>query len=307
MARPLRIDFPGALYHVTSRGDRREAIFADDVDREQFLAVLGQALARFDARVLAYCLMGNHYHLVLYMRSGHLSRLMRHVNGVYTQAVNRRHGLVGHLFQGRFKAILVDRDAYLLEVCRYVDLNPVRAKLVRSPDDWRWSSYRALARSRADGADRSAGAPPWLDTHQIWGFMLQRPVADAADARRAARSYAQWVAQGAGVRLWDEALRGQIFLGDEAFAERMKARATPQRRAAKAVPRAQRESGRSAAKPLAAYFGGRRPRDASIRLAYVRGHHTMTEIAAHLGLSVSRVSRVIQMQEELQAKAKEET
>ena len=129
MARPLRIEFPGAIYHVTSRGDRRESIFEDDVDRERFLAVLDQATARFDAQVLAYCLMGNHYHLVLHTRQGNLSLLMRHLNGVYTQAYNRRHGVVGHLLQGRFKAILVDRDAYLLTLCRYVELNPVRAKL----------------------------------------------------------------------------------------------------------------------------------------------------------------------------------
>lgn len=126
MSRPLRIEFPGAVYHVTSRGDRREAIFEDDADRQALLALVDQAMGRFDAQVLAYCLMSNHYHFVLYTRQPNLSRLMRHLNGVYTQSFNRRHGKVGHLFQGRFKAILVDRDAYLLEVCRYVELNPVR-------------------------------------------------------------------------------------------------------------------------------------------------------------------------------------
>ena len=120
MARPLRIEFPGAVYHVTSRGDRDEDIFVDDQDR--------QALSRFDAEALAYCLMGNHYHFVLHTRQANLSLLMRHVNGVYTQTYNRRHHKVGHLFQGRFKAILVDRDAYLLEVCRYA-----RAERERTP------------------------------------------------------------------------------------------------------------------------------------------------------------------------------
>ncbi|WP_287640533.1 transposase [Accumulibacter sp.] len=115
MARPLRIEFPGAIYHVTSRGDRREPIFVDDADGESLLAVLAAGMARFDAQVLAYCLMGNHYHFVLHTRQANLSALMRHVNGVYTQAFNRRHAKVGHLPQGRFKAILVDRDAYLLE------------------------------------------------------------------------------------------------------------------------------------------------------------------------------------------------
>ena len=134
MARPLRIEFPGAVYHVTARGERREPIFVDDEDRRALLEIVAQALSRFDAEVLSYCLMGNHYHFVLHTRQGKLSLLMRHINGVYTQAFNRRHNKVGHLFQGRFKAILVDRDAYLLEVCRYVDLNPVRARMVRKPE-----------------------------------------------------------------------------------------------------------------------------------------------------------------------------
>ena len=131
MSRPLRIEFPGAVYHVTSRGDRRESIYRDDVDRQGQLDILDQALGRFDAQALAYCQMGNHFHLVLHTRLANLSRLMRHLNGVYTQAFNRRHGLAGHLFQGRFKAILVDSDAYLLELARYIVLNPVRAKMVK--------------------------------------------------------------------------------------------------------------------------------------------------------------------------------
>ncbi|MHB1246055.1 MAG: transposase, partial [Sulfuriferula sp.] len=142
MTRPLRIEFPGALYHVTSRGDRREPIFEDDADRQAFMGIVALALDRFDACALAFCLMGNHYHLVLHTRQPNLSALMRQINGVYTQAYNRRHAKVGHLFQGRFKAILVDRDAYLLEVCRYVDLNPVRAAMVADPAQWPWSSYR---------------------------------------------------------------------------------------------------------------------------------------------------------------------
>ena len=117
MVRPLRIEYPGAVYHVTSRGDRREPIAKDDSDRAAFLDIVGQALERFDTQAWAYCLMGNHYHLLLHTRKANLSRLMRQINGVYTQAFNRRHSLAGHLFQGRFKAILVDSDTYLLEVC----------------------------------------------------------------------------------------------------------------------------------------------------------------------------------------------
>ncbi len=165
MARPLRIEFPGAIYHVTSRGDRREAIFVDDVDREALIDVVATGMSRFDAQVLAYCLMGNHYHFVLHTRKANLSLLMRHLNGVYTQAFNRRHNKVGHLLQGRFSAILVDRDAYLLEVCRYVELNPVRARMVDEPAQWPWSSYR--------GHVGQASTPQWLDdTVGLHGHLL---------------------------------------------------------------------------------------------------------------------------------------
>ena len=126
MARPLRIEYPGAVYHITSRGDRREPIAKDDADRSLFLEVVGLAAHRFNARVWAYCLMRNHYHLVLHTREANLSRLMRQINGVYTQSFNRRHHLSGHLFQGRYKAIVVEPAAWGLELSRYVHLNPVR-------------------------------------------------------------------------------------------------------------------------------------------------------------------------------------
>lgn len=115
MARPLRLEFSGALYHVTARGDRREDIYADDEDRHVFLLTLGRVVADFNWVCHAFCLMGNHYHLVVETPDANLSKGMRQLNGVYTQAFNRRHGLVGHLFQGRYKAILVDEEAYLLE------------------------------------------------------------------------------------------------------------------------------------------------------------------------------------------------
>ncbi len=179
MARPLRIEFPGAVYHVTSRGDRREAVFVDDADRLGFLDVLSLGLARFDAQVLAYCLMGNHYHLVVFTRQANLSLLMRHLNGVYTQHFNRRHRVVGHLLQGRFKGILVDREADLLELCRYVELNPVRASLTETAGGWAWSSYRAHV--------GDADTPKWLDPAVLHVFLLGRPATSAADCAQAAR------------------------------------------------------------------------------------------------------------------------
>ena len=145
MARPLRLEFPGALYHLTSRGNARLPICEDGKDREAFLATLSAAVERFNWICHAYCLMGNHYHLMVETPDGNVSAGMRHLNGVYTQRFNRRHGRVGHVFQGRFKAIVVERESYLLELCRYVVLNPVRAAMVKRVERYPWSSYRATA------------------------------------------------------------------------------------------------------------------------------------------------------------------
>ena len=282
MARPLRIEFPGAVYHVTSRGDRREAIYRDDDDRRAHLDVLALSLARFDAQVLAYCLMGNHYHLVLHTRSGQLSRLMRHFNGVYTQRFNRRHGLVGHLFQGRFKAILVDHDAYLLALCRYVERNPVAAGIVSTIADWPWSSYPAHA-----GA---VPAPVWLDSTALHTQLLGHAPQSAADHQRAAAQYVDRAAAAAATPLWQSGLRQQIYLGDEAFIARMLDKAGLASAAAlREVPKAQRTTGQ----PLASYFATPPDRAAAMHTACTQGGFSMTEIAAHVGLSVSRVSRLI--------------
>ena len=162
MARPLRIEFAGALYHVTSRGDRREPIYEDDHDRGVFLEVLAEVVARFNWLCHAYCLMTNHYHLIVETVEGNLSKGMRQLNGVYTQASNRRHGRVGHLFQGRFKGILVDKDAYLLELTRYVVLNPVRAGIVPYAEDWPWSSNRAMV-GAVPAPDWPLGCAPFVD------------------------------------------------------------------------------------------------------------------------------------------------
>lgn len=206
MARPLRLEFAGAVYHVTNRGDRREAIFFDDEDRNVFLRLLGREVEQQRWRLYAYCLMGNHYHLLVETPEPNLSRGMRRLNGVYTQTFNRRHGLVGHLFQGRYKGIVVDRDSYLLELCRYVVLNPVRAGLVETPDSWAWSSYCATA-----GA---APAPAWLAVEEVLRVFHRTTSA-------ARRAYARFVVQGIHSSSPWEDLAGQIFLGSDAFLERM--------------------------------------------------------------------------------------
>ena len=164
MARPLRLEFAHALYHVTSRSDRREDIYHDDADRQAWLSVLAQVCKRFNWTVHAYCLMSNHYHLLVETPDANLSAGMRQLNGVYTQLTNRAHRRVGHVFQGRFKAIVVDKDNYLLELARYVVLNPVRAGMVEEPGQWPWSSYGAmLAPGWLPGAD-------WLATDKLLAY-----------------------------------------------------------------------------------------------------------------------------------------
>ncbi len=145
MARPLRIEYPGAVYHITSRGNEKKPVYKDDQDRENFLSPLDRVNKRYNWLCHAYCLMDNHFHLLIETPEGNLSIGMRQLNGVYTQTFNKRHRRTGHLFQGRYKAILIQKDSHLLEACRYVVLNPVRARLVEEPGQWRWSSYGATA------------------------------------------------------------------------------------------------------------------------------------------------------------------
>jgi len=148
MTRPLRIEYPGAWYHVMNRGRRREKIFSTSEDYELFISVLKETVEMLNLKVAAYCLMSNHYHLLVYTPDGNISRCMRHVNGVYTQRFNRLHQKDGQLFRGRFKSVVVDKDNYLLEVLRYIHNNPLRAGMVETIDDYVWSSHNGY-RSRA--------------------------------------------------------------------------------------------------------------------------------------------------------------
>ena len=141
MARQLRIKYPGAFYHVTSRGNERKAVFKSTRDRTKFLEYLKTATLKYDAVIHVYCLMDNHYHLLLETPSGNLPQIMHHINGAYTIYYNVKRGRSGHLFQGRYKAILVDADEYAKELSRYIHLNPVRAKMVERPEEYKWSSY----------------------------------------------------------------------------------------------------------------------------------------------------------------------
>lgn len=161
MARPLRIEYPGAFYHVTSRGNEQRDVFRSRRDREQFLSYLQSATERYGTVIHAYCLMSNHYHLLLETPEGNLSQIMRHINGAYTTYFNVKRKRAGHLFQGRYKGIIVDADAYAAELSRYIHLNPVRAGIVIKPEDYEWSSYRNFI--------GLVKAPEWLRTGLILG------------------------------------------------------------------------------------------------------------------------------------------
>ena len=162
MARPLRVTYPGAFYHVTSRGNERKDVFKDRRDRVKFLEYFDSATQRYDAVIHAFCLMSNHYHLLIETPSGNLPQIMQHINGAYTTYFNVKHNRSGHLFQGRYKAILVEIDAYANELSRYIHLNPVRAEMVKTPEEYAWSSYQFFI-----GREKP---PEWLNRDFILGY-----------------------------------------------------------------------------------------------------------------------------------------
>ena len=162
MARQLRIEFPDAFYHVTSRGNERKAVFKSFRDREKFLSYLDSATKRYGAVIHVYCLMDNHYHLFIETPAGNLSQIMQHINGAYTAYFNKKHERSGHLFHGRYKAILVEADEYAKELSRYIHLNPVRAAKVKTPEEYKWSSCQYYIVNRK--------VPSWLQRDFILGY-----------------------------------------------------------------------------------------------------------------------------------------
>jgi REP-associated tyrosine transposase len=278
MARPLRIEYPGALYHITIRGNARRAIFKDDRDRQLFLDTLHRLSDRYHWLCHAYCLMDNHYHLVVETPDGNLSVGMRQLNGIYTQAYNRKHRRVGHLFQGRYKAILVEKESYLLEVCRYVVLNPVRARAVDRPSRWKWSSY--------GGTAGTAKAHPALTTDWILAQFGRRRGA-------AEKGYRAFVRDGIGGASIHEKVIAQSLLGREKFIERLVGRARG-REKIKEIPRGQRYLGRPSLARLLEVTRGKEKRNRSVAAAVLRHGYSQTEVARHLGLHYSTISRIVE-------------
>ena len=279
MSRPLRIEFPGAVYHVTSRGNEKKPVFKDDTDRQNFLNTLQHVNNRYHWICHAYCLMTNHFHLLIETPDGNLSIGMRQLNGVYTQLFNRRHNRTGHLFQGRYKAILIQKDSHLLEVCRYVVLNPVRAKMVEMPEGYPWSSYLATAgRTKAH---------PCLTTYWVLGqFTGKRGNAE--------REYQKFVSWGIGNPTIWTAVRGQALLGEEGFVDQL-ADHIKNKKGIPEIPRSQRYIGRPSLEKLLHEKAVRNitKRNKAVREAVETHGYRQREVADHLGMYFTSISRIV--------------
>ena len=270
MSRPLRIQIPGGTYHVTARGNQKLPIFVDDADRRTFLYTVDQVISRFRWQCLAYCLMDNHYHLVVTIGEPNLARGMRHLNGVYAQRFNRRHARGGSFFERRYGAVLVERDAHMLEVLRYVARNPVRAGLRGRPEQWWWSSHRAVL-----------GLDPG-------GFVAVGAVlslfADQPSLGR--RRYAAFV---------DDSSADVAPAPDEPIAGSRRFLEThlPDRRPSPEIARRHWHPCR----PSLGELFDRFERDEAIAVAYREHGYTMQEIAAALGCHYATVSRRLRLWE----------
>jgi REP element-mobilizing transposase RayT len=278
----MRIEFPGAVYHITARGNERKKIFLNDRDREIFLNTLRQVIDRFHWLCHSYVLMDNHYHLLIETVEANLSRGMRQLNGVYTQEFNRRHARIGHLFQGRFKAILVEKDDYLIEVSRYIALNPVRASIAGKAEEWPWSSYRAMI-----GIEKP---PAWLSVD--WILTQYGP-----NKKTAAAGFKKYVEKGIGGDYPVEELRGGWILGNEKFMEKIQGLIEEKEGFAE-IPRPQRLVSQRSLDEI--FLDGTRKgasRDDLIYRSYVQFGYTMKEIADYLEIHYVSVSRAINRHE----------
>jgi putative transposase len=278
MARPLRIEFSGALYHITSRGNAQCDIFLNDDDRIRFLDQLSQAVSRYDWYCHAYCLMDNHYHLLIETGAPTLSVGMKYLNGTYTQSFNRLHQRAGHVFQGRYKAILVEKESYLLELSRHIVLNPVRAKMVRSAKEWRWSSYRATA--------GQTEAHPCLTTESVLSVLGKR-------RKKAQEKYRAFISDGRNQPSPWERVKNQIYLGSDQFVEAMHCKLDPGQ-SLKNKPRKQKQA---VQRPISYYAKKGVERNKAMAKAYLSRQYTLEQVGEYFGCSYATVSRAVKAYE----------
>ena len=279
MARPLRIEYPGAVYHITSRGNEKKAVFKDQQDRELFLKILDQVNKRYHWLCHAYCLMDNHYHLLIETPDGNLSLGMRQLNGVYTQAYNKRRTRCGHLFQGRYRAILIQKDSHLLEVCRYVVLNPVRASIVKRPDDWVWSSYNATV-----GKEKGV---PCLTRDWILG-QFSKTIA------KAEKEYHLFVKVGIDKEtIWNE-VKGQSILGEDDFVDSL-SDYLKRKKDIPEISKSQRYANRPTLNQIfvECLIKENIKRNKKIVEAIEKYGYTQRAIADHLGVHFTYISRIL--------------
>lgn len=274
MARPIRIEYAGALYHVTARGNAQQSVYLMDADRIHFLNLLEQVCDDRHWRCHAYCLMSNHYHLLIETIQPTLSKGMRALNGEYAQKFNKVHSRVGHLFQGRYKAILVQKESHLLELARYIVLNPIRANMVPQAHDWPWSSYCATA--------GVVQAKSFLETDWI--------LAQFGQTRQTAiRKYIQFVAAGVGVESPWRQLKNQVYLGSDEFIVQALQHAE-RKPSLKEIPRLQKLA---PPKPLVYYQKTYAQRNEAIVHAYLTGHYSLTAVGDYFGVGRSTVARAV--------------
>ncbi len=274
MARPLRITYPGALYHITARGNRKGDIFLDNRDRGVFLEKLATAVRHHNWLCHAYCLMGNHYHLLVETVEANISDGMRDLNKDFAQAFNRLHGTVGHLLQGRFKSFIIEKEPYLLEVARYTVLNPIRAGLVDHPALWRWSSFAATA--------GLIDAPSFLTTDLILGHFSN-------DRTEAQRRYVEFVIAGIGTSPpFDEAAHHSI-LGSPQFVHEMWKQCKDSM-TIKEIPCEERIVGRPSLEVLFPREQTKEERNKTIVFARVGCGYCVAEIARFLKMSRTYIS-----------------
>jgi putative transposase len=281
MSRRLRIEFPGAVYHVYARGNSKDAVFLDDADRLKFLDYMGRGAQGYGFIYHSYCLMGNHFHLLLETPQANLSEGMHWLDSCYAGHFNWAHEHVGHVFQGRFQSIVVQQETYLLELCRYIVLNPVRACIVKDPAYYPWSSFREIAGLGSGlGGAVSAG---WILSHF------------GDDPERARHEYARFVRDGAGRSSpFADVVAGTV-LGDRDFRTGIRERVLSECRL-EDIPAAQLDAFRpglrelfSADEPLL-----RNERNTRIRSACLEWRYTRTEVAAFCGISLSSVSAILE-------------
>ncbi len=280
MTRPLRIEFNGALYHITSRGNARQAIFLNEKDFTDFLGILNSVVKRYHFLLHAYCLMNNHYHLLIETPEGNLSKGMRQLNGLYAQRFNQKHQRVGHLLQGRFQSILVDKDNYLLELSRYIVLNPVRAGIVKNPKDYKWSSYLATCGNQ-----------------KIPGLFSDWILSQFAENKeKASRLYQSFVLSGIKTASPLEEVKGQLYLGKGTFMDQI-APLLQGKDKLEEIPRKQRYITRLPLREVLKYQNINQ-RDHAIYIAHLQYAYTLKEIAEYLGIHYTTVSRAVKRIEE---------